>query len=503
MRVYETKTMRALDALAIKEYGIPGVLLMDAAAEALVGELDLAASYFVLVAGKGNNGGDVFALARKLWQRGKEVDLFVTARREAYQGDAALFYTMVEKEEIPLTLLEDHEPLGSFCQALREADWVVDGLLGTGFKGLLSPFYGDLIKAINDCAKKVISVDVPSGLCASKGLPKPVAVFAKKTVTFEGYKRGFLNYEALPYLGEVVVCPVGIPEKAKASIREKMYLVDEAMASSLVPKRAVTGHKNEYGEVLIVAGSFGYTGAALLTTEGALVSGAGLVRLTSHEAVLALMVPRLTEAMGLPLGKIEEGILKAQVVAFGPGLGSGRETSKLLLQVIQLLQELAETKKVLVLDADGLNVLEGKTALLKSLSFPVVLTPHPGEMARLLGISKAEVEAHRMEYAKAFAKEHGVVLVLKGYQTIITDGEEVYVNTTGTSAMAQGGMGDALTGIISAFIAQGLSPMKGAILGVYLHGAIGSDLGRTHYSIKASDLLKEVPKGLKSLQEKR
>ncbi|HBT18426.1 MAG TPA: bifunctional ADP-dependent NAD(P)H-hydrate dehydratase/NAD(P)H-hydrate epimerase [Clostridiaceae bacterium] len=503
MRVYDTKTIRALDALAIKEYGIPGVLLMDTAAQALLDELDLGASYFVLVAGKGNNGGDAFALARKLWQRGKEVELFVTARREDYHGDAALFYAMVEKEEIPVTLIEDNADLGVFQEALREADWVVDALLGTGIKGQVSPFYRNLIKAINGCAKRVLSVDVPSGLCASEGVPKPVAVIARKTVTFEGYKKGFLNYDALPYLGEVVVCPVGIPEKAKASLDDKVFLLDEAMASILVPKRVVTGHKNEYGEVLVVAGSFGYTGAALLATEGALVSGAGLVRLSSEDAVLAMVMPRLTEAMGLPLEKIEEGVLKAQVVAFGPGLGTGREAYKLLLRVIQILQEMAGTKKVLLLDADGLNVLEGKTELLKSLSFPVIMTPHPGEMARLLGISKAEVEAHRLDYAKAFAKEHGVVLVLKGYQSIVTDGEEVYVNTTGTSAMAQGGMGDALTGIISAFIAQGLSPMKGAILGVYLHGLVGQELGKTHYSIKASDLLKGVPKALKSLQEKR
>lgn len=502
MEIMDVKTLQSMDERAITEYGIPGILLMEAAASSLLRHINPSLSYAVILCGRGNNGGDGIALAIKLYQMGKEVDVYLLDDVDQIKGDASVFYRVASKMEIPMTILKEEEDLWSFQEALGDADLIVDALYGTGFHGEMSPFTGLVIDMVNEYQEKVMAVDVPSGLLPDQGAPSYYTVRAKKTVTFEAYKKGFFSYAAMPYLGEILVESVGIPKKLKAEMSQSTYFVTEETVRALLPRRAVTGHKNTYGRVLAVAGSQGFTGAAVLTVNAAVASGSGLVVLTSFDDTLKVLAPRLTEVMSLPLEKLESGVRSAQAVAFGPGLGQHRDVYKLLLRTVKILQEEKESQKTLVLDADGLRAMTGKCDLFEEMSFPVIITPHPGEMSLLSGISKEELEKNRLETAESFAKKHGIVVVLKGYYTVITDGERTYVNSTGSSAMAQGGMGDALTGIIASLAGQGLQALDAAVLGVYIHGAIGDELSETRYTVKPSEVVENIPRYLKELLDK-
>ena len=500
MKIANLTTMKTMDEKAIKDYGIPGIILMENAALSVLKHLDLKNTYFVIVAGKGNNGGDGFALARQLKNLGKEVDLFYVSERGKPEGDALVFYDIIKKLGVSMEDVTKEKKLWAFQDALEEADIIVDALLGTGLQGEVSPFLQEVIQSMNRYEGKVVSIDLPSGLSVDEGKPMPVAVKASKTVTFECMKTGFLAYSALPHLGEVLVEKIGIPDLVRKEMTYVGRIITREDAQNFLPKRKIIGHKNQYGHVLVVAGSPGFTGAALLASQAALVTGSGLVSLYSHEKSMETLVLRLTEIMSLSPEKLEDGVRVSDVVAFGPGLGPTRDTLKLLMRVIKTLHEEGKTDATLVLDADGLNVLKGKLDILKPLCFNLILTPHPGEMERLTGKSKKEIEENRIQIAKDFAKEYGVVLVLKGYHTVVTDGEKVYVNQTGSSAMAQGGMGDTLTGIIASLVGQRINPLEAAALGVYLHGGIGDDLAKKQYSVKASEIIDHIPFFMKKLQ---
>lgn len=503
MHVTDVKAMREMDRRATTEYGIPGMLLMENAAMAVMKNLDLSMNYYVLVCGPGNNGGDGFALAWKLKNLNKEVDVFYVSDGKEPAGDAKVFYDIIKNTEVPVEVLADSENLWSFVEALRDADVVVDALLGTGISREVTPLFKEVIEYMNDFSLKIVSVDIPSGLSADSGMPLPIAVTASKTVTFEAIKLGLLSYSAIPYTGLLVLEEIGIPKKLKEELADSVCLTDQNDVMKILPDREITGHKNHYGRVLVVAGSRGFTGAAMLSAEAALASGSGLVTLCSYNETMGILVPRLTEIMSLYENNLEEGVRKADIVAFGPGLGATRDTLKLLLRVIKTLQEEEKVDSTLVIDADGLNVLEGKCGILKPLCFHVVITPHPGEMARLTGKSKKEIEENRIDVARDFAKEYGVVVVLKGYHTVITDGEKVYINSTGSSAMAQGGMGDVLTGMIASLSGQGVSSFEAAVLGTYIHGCIGDQLSKERYSMKASEIIENIPIYMKKLQSRK
>lgn len=500
MRIANVKMMREIDKAAIEKIGIPSLVLMENAALAVLRHIPKAAGYVVVLAGEGNNGGDGFALARHLFSMGRDVDVFILSNEGKFKEDPGIHFQVLKNLAIPHEFLRDTESLWSFKEAVSDADLVVDAVFGTGLTRMLSRHYREVFGIVNDFSRYTLAVDVPSGLHGDSGKVMGAAIRAHKTVTFQCYKRGFLRYEALPYLGEVVVENIGIPQMVEERFDRREYLVEEHEVRQLVPKRERTGFKGSYGRVLMVAGSEGFTGAALLSGEAAIATGSGLVTLCSHEDTLRVLVPRLKEIMSLFPQGIEGGASRADVVAFGPGLGNTEATLDLLLRVLKTLEE-EKNGHVLVLDADGLNVLEGRTDILKPLSFHVVLTPHLGEMARLTGRTVEDIQEHRVDMAREFAKEHGVVVVLKGYNTIVTDGQEVYVNPTGSSAMAQGGMGDVLTGIIASLAGQGIPPLEAAILGVYLHGRIGDHLTGERYTVKASEVIEAIPRHLKMLMD--
>jgi len=503
MRIADIEMMREMDKVASLTFGIPSIILMENAAIGVLKNLDLSKSYYVIIAGPGNNGGDGFALARHLKNLGKDVDVFVVSKNGVLKGDAKTNYEILMNLEVSVEIVRNEEDFLPLKEAVKDADVTIDALLGTGAKGPLIDIFIKVIEIMNDYSEMIISIDVPSGLDADTGLPMPVAIRATKTVSFQCIKKGYLDDKALEYLGDLVVEDIGIPELAIKHVEKEIYMTETEDIERILPIRDKAGYKSMYGRVLVVAGSRGFTGAAKISSEAAIATGSGLVTLSSHEDVMNDLVPRLREIMSLYPEDLEEGVRKSDVVAFGPGLGNSEETLDMLLRVVKTMQEEGMKNSTLVIDADGLNVIEGKCEILKSLNFKVILTPHPGEMARLTGLTIREISANRIEVAREFAKTHGVVLVLKGYHTVITDGREVYVNPTGSSAMAQGGMGDALTGIIASLAGQGIKPMDAAIFGAYLHGAIGDRLSLERYSVKASEIIENIPFQMKQILDRK
>lgn len=509
MRIASSSMMRNIDNYVIDKIGMPSIVLMENACIEALKKIDLEKEYYVIICGPGNNGGDGFAIARHLYNLGKDVDVYIYSNKkeDGFKGDARTNFNILKHINIPYMFIEDEKrDLWILKESLCDSDIVIDALFGTGFIGKNNELLFNIIESINSYSDKVISIDVPSGLNSDTGEIFNSCVIANRTITFQCMKRGFLNYRAFKYIGEVDVVDIGIPEFVEEKFESLEYILDYNKAKKLIPIRQKTGYKGNYGRVLIVAGSLGFTGAAILTSEAAISSGSGLVSLTSHKESLEVLVPRLREIMSVDIDRLENEVKKSSVVAIGPGLGDTKETYKILLKVIKVMQEEGKEDSFLIIDADGLNVLKGRTEILKHLNFNVIITPHLGEMARLTGLSIEEISNNRIDIARNFAKENNLTVVLKGYNTVITDGNKVYINTTGSSSMAQGGMGDVLTGIISAFAGQKLNGLDAACLAVYIHGYIGDILSKEKYTVKASEIISNIPKYLKKMsfnQEKQ
>ena len=335
-----------------------------------------------------------------------------------------------------------------------------------------------VIERINELKAARVAVDLPSGLNADTGAVEGPCVKADYTVTMCLPKRGLLLYPGAEYCGEVIVADIGFPKKAIEEQGVQVELITEELARSLLPPRPGSAHKGSFGHVLVVAGSVGLTGAAALASLSALRAGAGMVTLALPESLNDLMEVKLTEVMTLPLpetpartisikaiDRIKEFLEKATVLAIGPGLSREPETMEFVRRLC------GEIEKPTVVDADGLNALAAERESLKSLGPNFVLTPHPGEMSRLTGMSVAEIESDRIETARGFASEHGVTLVLKGAPTIVASPDgKAFINSTGNPGLATAGSGDVLTGLIAGLMAQGMKPTDAAVAAVYFHG---------------------------------
>ncbi len=508
--------MRALDARAIATLGIPGPRLMEAAG---TGAARLIAARWrpvrgrsvVILCGKGNNGGDGFVVARRLRAAGARVRVFLVGRRTEVRGDAAAALSRWQGRLDEVARAGD---LADVDRALARAGLVVDALLGTGTdgsaRGLVAEMIARLERQSTDArpAPPVISLDLPSGLSADRGaLPGP-AVRATLTATFAGLKRSLLLHPAATRAGEVVVVPIGIPH-AEVTRGVRTFLLEAADLRGRLPPRPVDAHKGVYGHLLVVAGSRGKTGAAALAARAALRSGAGLVTAavpTSQQPVVAALgLEYMTEALpdgaagSLARGagaRVLELVATMDALALGPGLSLEPETQALARELV------ARVPRPMVVDADALTALAGHLDVLKSAAGPRLLTPHPGEMARLLGGGISDVQDDRIERARAFAAEHGVWVALKGAGTVVAapDGN-VWINPTGNAGMAKGGSGDVLTGMVGAFLARGLPPLEALQTAVYAHGRAG-DLVRDAWGeegMLAGDLVEAIPRALASL----
>ncbi|MBP1764302.1 MAG: ADP/ATP-dependent (S)-NAD(P)H-hydrate dehydratase, partial [Firmicutes bacterium] len=459
-------------------------------------------------AGKGNNGGDGFVVARHAVNRGAKVKVFLVGQKSAVTGDAQVNLLTLERMDIEVVELRRERDWDKARIAAQFADCLVDALLGTGIYGEISAEFAQAVDLIDEAAKPVISIDIPSGIHSDTGQVCGKAVTAVCTVTFGLPKLGLLLYPGVDYTGRVVVADIGIPHQLLMDPQIRQNQITMEHIRTILPKRHSAAHKGSCGKVLVVAGSQGLTGAAFLSSSAALRAGAGLVTLGIAAGLHDIMEIKLTEVMTHPLPEVAKGVLGSSsledifllasdnnALAIGPGLGRAQDTLTMVRDVVQLAE------RPLVIDADALFALVGHTEILSGASVLPVVTPHPGEMARLMGRSIGEINGNRIATARQAAEQWGSIVVLKGAHTVIAfpDGE-IYINLTGNPGMATGGTGDVLTGIIAGLIAQGLSSHDAAVAGVYLHGLAG-DMAAGDYNsgLIAGDLLPMIPAAVQKI----
>ncbi|MDA3901962.1 MAG: NAD(P)H-hydrate dehydratase [Desulfuromusa sp.] len=507
MRLCTANEVMALDRQAIRQLGIPGVVLMENAGRACSDLFTHKFSdYFpgsvLVLAGKGNNGGDGYVMARILADRGWRVTTLVLGLEESISGDARVMLDIILKLGLPICFVDDISILEE-CFTAAAPTLIVDAIFGTGLQAEVRGLQAEAITLINQSIAPVFSVDIPSGVDGSTGRVHGIAVKADLTVTFDHAKIGHGSQPGAEYAGDLEVVDIGIPMTGRQKFSSHVHLLDEAEVQALLPNRSAVGHKGKFGHLLVLAGSPGKTGAAALAANAGVRSGCGLVTVATPASVHDIIEVKLTEAMSYPLAdldglissqaqpQIEQLLVERQALAIGPGLGQSAD----LAELIRFL--LSSASVPMVIDADGLNLLAGQLECLQGRSGqPLILTPHPGEMARLTGLTVGEIEANRFEIAQQFAIKYGVVLLLKGARTLIVapDGR-VNINSRGNDGLASGGSGDVLTGLIGGLLAQGMDGFSTATLGAWLHGRAAelvADLQGTA-GMTASDLLTQLP----------
>ncbi len=515
MRLISTEEMQEIDRKTISELGVPGVVLMENAGRAATDVfcreyVGLFPGPVLVLAGKGNNGGDGFVMARILADRGWQVQTLVLGIAEKIGGDAAKMLAILENLEQPLTFVEDARQLRSSFAA-AEPLLVIDALLGTGLQSSVRGLYSEAIEIINSAEVTVCAVDIPSGVDGATGRICGSAVQADLTVTFDHAKIGHGSEPGATCAGDLVVLDIGIPQAGRSGLQSDVLLTTANDAASWLPERPITGHKGRFGHLLVLAGSPGKTGAAALAGNAAVRSGCGLVTVAAPAAVHDILEVKLTEAMTAALPD-QDGLLSfeaqlgitallegRQALAIGPGLGQSEGLIELLGWMVK------ELELPMVIDADGLNLLVGQHELFtERTGGPLILTPHPGEMARLCGLTVAEVEADRYRVATEFAANHQVVLLLKGVRTLIAapDGR-VRINGCGNDGLASGGSGDVRTGLIGGLLAQGVESFTAASLAAWLHGRAAELVaaGQGTAGMAASDLLLQLPVARRELNE--
>jgi NAD(P)H-hydrate epimerase len=511
--IFTAEEMRRVDERAIRELGIPGSTLMEragkAAAEAVMGELvarrRARGARVLVVCGKGGNGGDGFVVARALRRRGVRCDVVLTSPAADVRGDAAAKLAALQKAGVRPVVISDARLLAPLAQ---RADLVVDALLGTGARGGPRGLMADIIERLNAAARPVVALDIPSGLPADGGVPDAPVVRADVTVTFAGLKRGLVMPPGRELAGRVIVADIGIPRDDVAR-GIATYLLDAEDVRAHFPPRPRAAHKGTYGHLLVIAGSVGKTGAAALAATSALRAGAGLVTVATAASQQPIVAGLLLEAMSAPVeegapGEIGErawdglrALMAARdAIAIGPGLGLSDGAQVVARRVIE------EMSLPVVADADALTALTGHLDLLRKAAGPRCLTPHPGELARMLGTTVAEVQRDRIEVTRAFATTYRAHVVLKGAVSVIASPDgRVLLNPTGNPGMASGGTGDVLTGMVGALLARGLAAADALSAAVYLHGLAG-DLAAERMgeeSLIARDVIAALPEAFKRL----
>lgn len=505
MKIYTAQQMKVIDAEAITRYGIDGLLLMEHAAMA-VRDVALDAvkdgGRVLVVCGKGNNGGDGFAVARLLDGHCDGVCVAFFDDAKQLSGDAAKNYALAVTLGIRMVRCMEE-----FEQCLQESDVVVDAMYGFGFRGELNARDGKIAALVNQSGKYVVAVDMPSGVCADTGACA-AAVRANKTVTFTGYKPAQLLFPAADFCGETVVADIGIPKRVTDQY-ETAQTIATHFVKSVLPVRARNAHKGACGKVFVVGGSRGMSGAVCMSARAAMRSGAGLVTIGVPYCINDIVQQKVTEAMTLPLPEDKNGILCVQAtekivsfaagydtVVFGPGIGRSAAVVEVLRAVLQL-------EKRVVIDADGLYALAQDVDMLKKKKAEVVLTPHHAEMARLTGFDVSYVEQNAIDVARAFAKKQSVTVALKGAYTVVA-GAKCYVNNSaGNTGMATAGSGDVLSGVAGALLCTVRDTTAAAACAVYIHALAGDEAQRTRgtVSMLAGDIIEGLPGAFSALHE--
>ena len=514
MKVLTAAAMRELDERATGELGVPAAVLMENAA---LGVIEALADRFAgarrvaVFCGPGNNGGDGLAVARHLLVRGWRPQVWLVHGGRSVGEEAARQLAICRALPLEVEEVGDEEGLRAALAAARGSDLVVDALFGTGLARPLSGLFAAAVEGLCALGAPVLAVDLPSGLDASTHLPPGPHVVADLTVTFAALKVAHVLPPAALACGEVAVADLGVPSSLVEEADGDLELMAAEELIGLLPLRPAAAHKGDFGHLLVVAGSPGKAGAAILAGRAAVRAGAGLVTVAVPAPLLAAVDVGSIESMSLGLPADEEGRLRADAVApvlaacerctavaVGPGLGIEGQTRNAIRRLAR------EVTLPLLLDADGVNAFAGEPETLRERRAPTVLTPHPGELARLLAIPTAAVVEDRVAAARSAAERSGAVVALKGQLTAVASPDGlVALNPTGNPAMASGGSGDVLTGLLGALLAQGLDAFDATCLAVYLHGLAG-DLAVDRLRVEAlaaSDLLAELPAALRAMRE--
>ena len=526
MKILTASQMAEVDRLTSERFFIPSILLMENAGRCFTEELrkacpELAKKRILILCGRGNNGGDGFVIARYLSLSGAKPEVFLFADPEKLSGDAGTNFKIVQAMGIPVHILPADGDIESFLRPIEIPDVIVDALFGTGLSKPIGPDFRPVVEWIRKASMHayVASVDIPSGLLAdSPGIPGP-AVKANLTVTFSALKLAHVLSPAADYAGKIVLASIGSPEALFENSEYQLNLVDAKQVRDTLPRRARDSHKGSYGHVYIAAGSYGKSGAALMTGMAALRSGSGLVTLWLPRNLQGSIVGKYPELMTEFLPETADGTLdhsgaklllaqlpQSDALVLGPGLTTHPSTQKLIHELVR------RSPVPVVLDADGINAfVPPDFSLRNEFGQPVIITPHPGEMARLMGKKIAEIQQNRLEAARACAAQHGCHVILKGYQTVIAAPTgEVFINNTGNPGMATGGTGDILAGMTGRFAAEWkLQNANGnhsnlaryLAAAVYLHGVSG-DLAAADGSMEslvATDLLIALPNAFKTV----
>jgi NAD(P)H-hydrate epimerase len=508
MYLVTASEMQKMDHQTIDSYGIPGRVLMENAGR---GATEFCFNQFPqmdtikvgIIAGRGNNGGDGFVIARYLSQKNVNVTVYLLAEPSKLSGDAAANFDLLGPIGVPVHIVPDLKSFDNVKDSIHDRELLIDALLGTGLKSDVRGFFREAIDFINSLDKPLLSVDIPSGLNSDTGQPCGTSIRARATATFAFAKIGHFQYPGAELSGNLRIIDIGIPAHIVEKVAPKQFLLRSEDIRSYIKPRAQNTHKGRTGHLLILAGSPGKTGAAVMSASAAMRAGAGLVTLGVPQGLeplvaarsLEVMTAALPEADGAVPGDVSlDAILRLldrkSCLALGPGMGQSNQTRSLILQLMQQCQ------LPLVIDADGLNNLVGATDALQAYAGPVIITPHPGEMARLIEKDISAVQEDRVRRAREFAQTFGVHVVLKGAATVIAHPDGfVFTNPTGNPGMASGGMGDVLTGLIAGFIVQGYPVEASCHLGVYLHGAAADTLltQKGPWGFLASDLLDRIP----------
>ena len=505
-KVATAEQMREFDRRAVEEFGVKSLDLMESAGRHVFeAVLDMFGSVkdkqVAIIAGRGNNGGDGFVAARYLRGAGAKVSIFLIGDPADIKGDARINYDIIAKSGLEIQSAEGIQ------ETLSRSDAIIDAIFGTGLKGEVTGLAAEVIRAINESGRPVVAVDIPSGLDADTGRIWGICVKADTTVTFALPKIGLLTYPGASCVGRLIVADIGIPHQLYDEI--KVELPNDDWIAERLPKRPPDAHKGTFGAAIVIAGSVGLTGAAAMASEAALRSGAGLVTLGIPVSLQDIMAAKLTEVMtrGLPetesrsfSAKALEAALelseKGTAAVLGCGIGTHPETAEFVRRFVK------SVKKPMIIDADGLNCLAGDPKFLEGNHSEIIITPHPGEMSRLLGTSTDEIQSNRLDAVKEAASRFNCVVVLKGARTLIAEPSgRVFINPTGNVGMATAGTGDVLAGAIGGLLAQRLNPLDAAVCGTYIHGKAG-DIAASRLGMAgmiAGDVLLALPEALKQL----
>jgi len=518
MRVLNTEQMREADRRTIEDIGIPSIVLMENAGRQAVAAMeaayeDIGTSRVAVICGRGNNGGDGFVVARTLIQRGVDAAVFLLGSVAEVRGDARTNLEVLGRIGMTVVEITNAQEWELHFSELSEVDLIVDAILGTGFRGRLTGFLETVVADLNSLGVPIVAIDLPTGVSADTAAVDGPAVEASMTVTLAAPKIPLVFPPADTHAGDLVIADIGIPLPLLDDLEgQHLELLTREAMREIVPVRVADSHKGDFGRVVVVAGSLGRTGAAHLAALGALRSGAGLVTVATPRSCVPVVAAMGPEYMTEPLDETAAGTvdysavdrvldLTADVIAVGPGLGQSPATTAFVHALLE------RSGVPLVLDADALNAFAGDPdRLIGRDEVAVIITPHPGEMARLMRTTIEDVQRDRLRAAREFAAAHRLHVVLKGHRTVIAgpDGR-TFVNLTGNAGMATGGTGDLLTGMTAAWFAQLLDAEAACKLAVYLHGTAGdlAEADEGEVSLIAGDLASRIGDALLELTARR